>query len=157
MNHWLMKSELDVYPYAQLVEDGRTHWDGVRNYQARNMMRDAMKEGDLVLFYHSNTKPPHVGGVANIVREGYPDFTSWDTNSKYFDEKSTPENPRWFMVDIEPITEIEMVSLESMKNNPNLEGMPLLQRGQRLSVQPVTKEQFDEILSMAGLERLELS
>ena len=120
-------------------------------------MRDAMKEGDLVLFYHSNTKPPHVGGVAKIVREGYPDFTSWDTNSKYFDEKSTPENPRWFMVDIEPITEIEMVSLESMKNNPNLEGMPLLQRGQRLSVQPVTKEQFDEILSMAGLERRELS
>ena len=153
MNHWLMKSELDVYPYSQLVADGQTHWDGVRNYQARNMMRDAMKEGDLVLFYHSNTKPPHVGGVAKIVREGYPDFTSWDPNSKYFDEKSTPENPRWFMVDIEPITELEMVSLESMKANPNLEGMPLLQRGQRLSVQPVTKEQFDEILHMAGVKR----
>lgn len=153
MNHWLMKSELDVYPYSQLVADGQTHWDGVRNYQARNMMRDAMKEGDLVLFYHSNTKPPHVGGVAKIVREGYPDFTSWDPNCKYFDEKSTPENPRWFMVDIEPITELEMVSLESMKANPNLEGMPLLQRGQRLSVQPVTKEQFDEILHMAGVKR----
>lgn len=157
MNHWLMKSELDVYPYSQLVEDGRTHWDGVRNYQARNMMRDAMKEGDLVLFYHSNTKPPHVGGVAKIVREGYPDFTSWDADSNYFDEKSTPENPRWFMVDIEPITELEMVSLESMKANPNLEGMPLLQRGQRLSVQPVTEEQFDEILRMAGVQRSALS
>jgi len=152
-----MKSELDVYPYSQLVEDGRTHWDGVRNYQARNMMRDAMKEGDLVLFYHSNTKPPHVGGVAKIVREGYPDFTSWDADSNYFDEKSTPENPRWFMVDIEPITELEMVSLESMKANPNLEGMPLLQRGQRLSVQPVTEEQFDEILRMAGVQRSALS
>ena len=155
----MFKSEPDVFGWLDLVAKGEAgeEWDGVRNYQARNMMRDAMKEGDLVLFYHSNTKPPHVGGVAKIVREGYPDFTSWDTNSKYFDEKSTPENPRWFMVDIEPITEIEMVSLESMKNNPNLEGMPLLQRGQRLSVQPVTKEQFDEILSMAGLERLELS
>jgi len=157
MNHWLMKSELDVYPYSQLVEDGRTHWDGVRNYQARNMMRDAMKEGDLVLFYHSNTKPPHVGGVAKIVREGYPDFTSWDAEGKYFDEKSTPENPRWFMVDIEPIAELEMVSLESMKANPNLEGMPLLQRGQRLSVQPVTEEQFDEILRMAGVQRSDIS
>lgn len=116
-----------------------------------------MKEGDLVLFYHSNTKPPHVGGVAKIVREGYPDFTSWDADSNYFDEKSTPENPRWFMVDIEPITELEMVSLESMKANPNLEGMPLLQRGQRLSVQPVTEEQFDEILRMAGVQRSALS
>ena len=92
MNHWLMKSELDVYPYAQLVADGQTHWDGVRNYQARNMMRDSMKMGDLVLFYHSNNKPPHVAGVARVVRDGYPDFTSWDSDGKYFDEKSTPEN-----------------------------------------------------------------
>lgn len=156
MNHWLMKSELDVYPYSQLVDDGQTHWDGVRNYQARNMMRDAMKVGDLVLFYHSNTKPPHVAGVARIVREGYPDFTSWDADSKYYDEKSTPESPRWFMVDIEPVRELPMVGLQNMKDNPNLEGMPLLQRGQRLSVQPVTAEQFDEILSMAGVKRSDL-
>ena len=132
MNHWLMKSELDVYPYSQLVADGQTHWDGVRNYQARNTMRDSMKVGDLVLFYHSNTKPPHVGGVARVVREGYPDFTSWDASSKYFDEKSTPDSPRWFMVDIEPVCELPMVSLDSMRQNSNLEGMPLLQRGQRL-------------------------
>lgn len=151
-----MKSELDVYPYSQLVDDGQTHWDGVRNYQARNMMRDAMKVGDLVLFYHSNTKPPHVAGVARIVREGYPDFTSWDADSKYYDEKSTPESPRWFMVDIEPVRELPMVGLQNMKDNPNLEGMPLLQRGQRLSVQPVTAEQFDEILSMAGVKRSDL-
>ena len=151
-----MKSELDVYPYSQLVDDGQTHWDGVRNYQARNMMRDAMKVGDRVLFYHSNTKPPHVAGVARIVREGYPDFTSWDADSKYFDEKSTPESPRWFMVDIEPVRELPMVGLQNMKDNPNLEGMPLLQRGQRLSVQPVTAEQFDEILSMAGVKRSDL-
>ncbi len=151
-----MKSELDVYPYAQLVADGKTHWDGVRNYQARNMMRDLMKEGDLVLFYHSNTKPPHVAGVARIVREGYPDFTSWDADGKYFDEKSTPESPRWFMVDIEPVRELPMVDLQSMKENPNLEGMPLLRRGQRLSVQPVSSEEFDEVLRMAGVGRSDL-
>ena len=151
MNRWLMKSELDVYPYSQLVEDGQTHWDGVRNYQARNMMRDDMKLGDLVLFYHSNTKPPHVAGVAKIVREGYPDFTSWDVNSKYRDEKSSPENPRWFMVDIAPVKELSMVSLDAMKANPALEGMPLLRRGQRLSVQPVNVEHFNEVLSMAGV------
>ena len=151
MNRWLMKSELDVYPFSQLVEDGRTHWDGVRNYQARNMMRDDMKLGDLVLFYHSNTKPPHVAGVAKIVREGYPDFTSWDVNSKYRDEKSSPENPRWFMVDIAPVLALPMVSLDAMKANPALEGMPLLRRGQRLSVQPVDIEHFNEVLSMAGV------
>ena len=157
MNHWLMKSELDVYPYAQLVADGQTHWDGVRNYQARNMMRDAMKAGDLVLFYHSNTKPPHVAGVARILKEGYPDFTSWDADCKYYDEKSTPENPRWFMVDIEPVMELNMVSLHDMKENPNLEGMPLLQRGQRLSVQPVDASHFDEVLAMAGVDRSDLN
>ena len=152
MNHWLMKSELDVYPYSQLVEDGWTHWDGVRNYQARNMMRDDMKVGDLVLFYHSNTKPPHVAGVARVRREGYGDFTSWDTTSKYHDEKSTAENPRWFMVDIEPVQELSMVPLQDMKENPNLDGMPLLRRGQRLSVQPVSEEHFAEVLRMAGVD-----
>ena len=115
-----------------------------------------MKVGDLVLFYHSNTKPPHVAGVARITREGYGDFTSWDASSKYFDEKSTAENPRWFMVDIEPVCELKMVPLQDMKDNPNLEGMPLLQRGQRLSVQPVTEEQFAEVLRMAGMDAAEL-
>ena len=87
VKYWLMKSELDVYPYAQLVADGKTHWDGVRNYQARNMMRDEMKVGDLILYYHSNCKPPHVAGIAKVCNEGYGDFTSWDSSSKYFDEK----------------------------------------------------------------------
>jgi predicted RNA-binding protein with PUA-like domain len=119
------------------------------------MMRDAMKTGDFVLFYHSNTKPPHVAGIARVVRDGYPDFTSWDSDGKYFDEKSTPENPRWFMVDIEPVMELPMVSLHEMKENPNLEGMPLLQRGQRLSVQSVSQEHFDEILRMGNTERSE--
>ena len=147
-----MKSEPHVYPFSQLVEDGSTHWDGVRNYQARNMMRDDLKLGDMVLFYHSNTKPPHVAGIARVSREGYPDHTSWDPNSKYYDEKSSPENPRWIMVDIEAVQEIEKVSLVDIKANPALEGMPLVQKGQRLSVQPVSKEQYEEICRMGGIE-----
>lgn len=147
-----MKSEPHVYPFSQLVEDGSTHWDGVRNYQARNMMRDDLKLGDMVLFYHSNTKPPHVAGIARVSREGYPDHTSWDPNSKYYDEKSSPENPRWIMVDIEAVQEMEKVSLVDIKANPSLEGMPLVQKGQRLSVQPVSKEQYEEICRMGGIE-----
>lgn len=151
VRYWLMKSEPHVYPFSQLVEDGSTHWDGVRNYQARNMMRDDLKLGDMVLFYHSNTKPPHVAGIARVSREGYPDHTSWDPESKYYDEKSSPENPRWIMVDIEAVQEIEKVSLVDIKANPALEGMPLVQKGQRLSVQPVSKEQFEEICRMGGM------
>ena len=147
-----MKSEPHVYPFTQLVEDGSTHWDGVRNYQARNMMRDDLKLGDMVLFYHSNTKPPHVAGIARVSREGYPDHTSWDPNSKYYDEKSSPENPRWIMVDIEAVQEMEKVSLVDIKANPALEGMPLVQKGQRLSVQPVSKEQYEEICRMGGIK-----
>lgn len=150
--YWLMKSEPDVYPFSQLVADGSTHWDGVRNYQARNMMRDDLKLGDLVLFYHSNTKPPHVAGIARVSREGYPDHTSWDPKSKYFDAKSSPENPRWIMVEIEAVQEMKMVSLADVKANPALDDMPLVQRGQRLSVQPVSKEQFEEICKMGEVE-----
>ena len=151
VRHWLMKSEPDVYPFSQLENDGSTHWDGVRNYQARNIMRDDMKVGDLVLFYHSNTKPPHVAGLARVCKEGYPDHTSWDTDSKYFDEKSSPDNPRWFMVDIEPLDSMEIVSLQSLRDNPALEGMPLLARGQRLSVQPVSLEHFEVVCKMGGV------
>ena len=146
-----MKSEPDVYPFSQLENDGSTHWDGVRNYQARNIMRDDMNVGDLVLFYHSNTKPPHVAGLARVCKEGYPDHTSWDTDSKYFDEKSSPDNPRWFMVDIEPLASMEIVSLQSLRDNPELEGMPLLARGQRLSVQPVSLEHFEVVCKMGGV------
>ena len=147
-----MKSEPDVYPWKQLVADRVTHWDGVRNYQARNFMRDEMKIGDLVLYYHSNCKPPHVTGIAKVVAEGYPDFTSWDTNSKYYDDKSSIENPRWMMVDISPVVELETVSLSEIKDNPLLEGMPLIQRGQRLSVQPVSVEHFNVICEMGGID-----
>jgi len=157
VNYWLMKSEPDVYPYEQLVEDGSTHWDGVRNYQARNMMRDEMKIGDLVLYYHSNFKPPHVAGVARVCKEGYPDHTSWDSSGKYFDPKSTPEHPRWFMVDIEPVMELErIVPLQDVRDNPACSQMLLVRKGQRLSIQPVELNDFKTILSMGGcsMERL---
>ena len=152
MAYWLMKSEPDVYPYAQLVIDGSTHWDGVRNYQARNMMRDDMKCGEFVLFYHSNSQPPHIAGVAKIVKESYPDFTSWDSKSHYYDEKSSPESPRWFMVDIAPVHEFRTpITLPELKEVPELQGMLLLQKGQRLSVQPVMEAHFDIILKMGGI------
>ncbi|MBN55481.1 MAG: EVE domain-containing protein [Euryarchaeota archaeon] len=153
-NHWLMKSEPHVYSWDNLNDDGSTHWDGVRNYQARNIMRDQMAIGDLVLFYHSNCKPPHVAGVAKVSKEGYPDFTAQDPNSKYFDEKATPENPRWIMVDIEAIKGMQPVGLPELRANPSLEGMPLLQRGQRLSVQPVSAEHFAIICKMGGLDSM---
>jgi len=151
-NYWLMKSEPHVYPWSQLVDDGFTHWDGVRNYQARNFMRDDMKLDDLVLFYHSNCKPPHVVGVGRICKEGYADYTAQDPTSNYFDTKATFENPRWFMVDIEPVQSMpDPVPLPDLRANSELEGMPLLQRFMRLSVQPVSKENFETVCHMGGL------
>ena len=98
VNYWLMKSEPHVYPWKQLVSDGSTHWDGVRNYQARNIMRDDMLLGDMVLFYHSNCKPPHIAGIAKVCKEAYPDHTAQDPGSKYYDSKASADNPRWVMV-----------------------------------------------------------
>jgi len=152
-NYWLVKSEPHVYPWLQLVEDGRTHWDGIRNYQARNIMRDDMRIGDFVLFYHSNTKPPHIACIARVIKEGYPDHTSWDEMSHYYDDKSSQESPRWMMVDIEPIVPLNAVlDLTTLRGNPKLDGMPLLQKGQRLSVQPVSENHFREICKMADTE-----
>ncbi len=151
MAHWLMKSEPHAYPWEQLVEDITTHWDGVRNYQARNLMRDDMLVGDLVLFYHSNCKPPHVAGVARVCKEAYPDFTAQDPSSNYFDPKASPDNPRWMMVDIEAVSVLKRVTLPELRANPSLEGMPLLRRGQRLSVQPVSESHFKVVCLMGGL------
>ena len=148
-----MKSEPDAYSWEQLLADGSTHWDGVRNYQARNLMRDDMKEGDLVLFYHSNCKPPHVAGVAQVCKEGYPDFAAWYVDSNYYDPKTDPEEPTWMMVDIEPVATLsKTVELPDMRATPALEGMALLQRFQRLSVQPVGEEHFAEVCRMGGLD-----
>ena len=151
MAHWLMKSEPHAYSWEQLVEDGSTHWDGVRNYQARNLMRDDMSVGDLVLFYHSNCKPPHVAGVARVSKEAYPDFTAQDPSSKYFDSNATSDNPRWMMVDIEAVSKLGPVTLPELRANPSLEDMPLLRRGQRLSVQPVSEGHFEAVCLMGGL------
>lgn len=149
---WLMKTEPDVYGWDDLVAepDATDHWDGIRNYQARNLMRDEMSVGDRVLFYHSRCKPPHVVGVAEIARAAYPDHTCWDPDAKYYDPKSTREAPRWVMVDVRAVRELERpVSLAELKANPALAGMMVTRRGARLSVQPVEPAHFDEVLAMA--------
>lgn len=150
--YWLMKSEPDCYSIDDLASEKNktTFWDGVRNYQARNFMRDDMKVGDKVLFYHSNAKPPGVAGVARIVKESYPDFTAFDPNDKHYDPKSKQDNPRWFMVDIKYEKKFKrLVSLDELRGVKSLEGMVLLQKGSRLSVQPVTKKQFESVCKQA--------
>lgn len=150
MKYWLMKTEPDVFSIDDLQRTGKTHWEGVRNYQARNYMRDEMNIGDLVLFYHSNDNPPGVAGVGRVCKESYPDFFSWDPQSHYFDPKSPPDNPRWFMVDVEFVEKFdEIISLNELKENPALDGMLVTKRGMRLSVQPVEKEHFDIVTKMA--------
>jgi predicted RNA-binding protein with PUA-like domain len=159
-SYWLMKSEPDVYSYAHLEAAPKqtTLWDGVRNYQARNMMRDEMKVGDLILYYHSNTKPPGVVGVARVVKEGYPDPTQFDPKDSHFDPKSQEANPRWFVVDIQAVAALKShVSLDDIKANGKLADMAVVQRGQRLSVQPVAAAHFREVLRMGGLKGADLS
>lgn len=148
-SHWLMKSEPDTYSIDDLARDGTTCWEGVRNYRARNFLRDEMKVGDLVLFYHSNADPKGVAGIAKVSRRGYPDRYQFDRRSKYHDAKSDPENPRWFMVDVDFVEKFpRVVELSTLKETPGLEGMMVTQRGARLSVQPVEKEHFDLVRRM---------
>lgn len=150
-NYWLMKSEPDVYSVDDLQKDGKTYWDGVRNYQARNFMRDAMKKGDYVLFYHSNAEPSGVAGIGEVVKEGYPDFTSWDKKDIHYDPKSTKEKPLWYMVDLGFVQKFKkFVSLEEIKTNSALKGVMVAQKGSRLSVQPVQREHF-EVIRALGL------
>ena len=147
---WLMKSEPDVYGYDDLERDGRTPWDGIRNYQARNFMRDEMSVGDRVLFYHSNTQPPGVVGLAEVVSEPYPDPTQFDPDSAYHDPKATPESPRWILVDVAPLRRLPRpVTLAEMKQDPALAEMPLVRRGNRLSVMPVADAEAERILALA--------
>jgi predicted RNA-binding protein with PUA-like domain len=146
--YWLMKSEEDVYSIRDMERDGTTCWEGVRNYEARNIMRDRMKVGDSALFYHSNAKPPGVAGIVRISKKAYPDHFAFDKKNPYFDAKSDPENPRWFMVDVEFVEAFpEVVPLNEMKAKPELGEMVLIKRA-RLSVQPVTKEEFQVIRKM---------
>lgn len=147
--YWLMKSEPGTYSIDDLKRDGQTHWDGVRNYQARNFMRDEMQEGDGVLFYHSNANPPGVVGIARVCKEGYPDHTAFDENDPHYDPKSNPAEPRWFMVDIEFVEKFpRLIPLSELREVDDLQEMVLLNRS-RLSVQPVTRDEFKIIREFA--------
>jgi predicted RNA-binding protein with PUA-like domain len=151
MNYWLMKSEPDAFSIDDLKACPKKTepWDGVRNYQARNMMRDQMKKGDLIFFYHSNCKVPGIVGIAEVVKEGYPDHTAFDPEAKYYDPKSDPDNPRWYMVDVKFKRKLKRtISLEELKGLPELEDMPLVRKGNRLSVMPVAAEHWDIILGL---------
>lgn len=147
-----MKSEPSTFSIDDLAAapEQTTYWDGVRNYQARNTLRDDIQVGDKVLFYHSACAEPAVVGTAKVVRAGYPDFTAWDPKSDHPDEKSTPENPRWYMVDIKLDKKLKRpVTLAEMRLEPALASMPLLRKGNRLSVQPVSAEQFAFVVSLS--------
>ena len=151
MKYWLMKTEPDVFSIDDLKNSSTktTHWEGVRNYQARNFMRDEMCKGDMVLIYHSNCKPPGVAGLAQVSKEGYPDFFAWDKRSKYFDSKCDPENPRWIMVDVKFKKKFkEIISLERLRDYRQLKEMIILKKGNRLSITPVTKKEFEFISSL---------
>lgn len=148
VNYWLMKSEPEVFSIQDLenAPGQTTPWDGVRNYQARNFMRDQMQVGDLLFFYHSNSNPPGIAGIAQIAKAGYPDHTAFDPENIHFDQKSKIDTPTWYMVDVKHVeTFPSLLSLEMLKNMPELEDMVLLQKGSRLSVQPVTQKQWQII------------
>ena len=149
--YWLFKSEPSEFSIEDLrkSKNQTTFWDGVRNYQARNFLRDEVKKGDGVLFYQSSTDPLAVVGYCEVVKEGYPDHTQFDKESQHFFPSASEKEPIWFMVDIKLKKEFKKpVTLESIKSNPKLKNMKLIQRGQRLSIQPVTKTEWDEILKM---------
>lgn len=152
MNYWLIKSEPDAFSIDDLENcpNGTDHWDGIRNYQARNFMRDDMRIGDLAFFYHSNCKPPGIVGICEIVSGSYPDHTAFDSNSKYFDAKSDPGNPRWLMVDVKFKRRTKrLISLSEIKEHANqLQDFALVRKGNRLSIMPVSKQNWDFILSL---------
>jgi predicted RNA-binding protein with PUA-like domain len=152
MRYWLIKSEPDEFSFADLwnAPGRKTHWDGVRNYQARNFMRDDMKPGDPVFYYHSNTDEPGIVGIAEVASEAYPDHTAFDPRDKHFDAKSDPDNPRWMMVDIRYKRKLKRpVSLAEIKTHAHrLDGLALIRRGNRLSVMPVAADHWNFILSL---------
>ncbi len=149
MNYWLMKCEPSAYSIDDLKRDGTTSWEGVRNFQARNFLRDGMRKGDKVLFYASNADPSGVTGIAEIVREAYPDKFATKKGHAYYDEKATAENPIWYMVDIGFIDKFpRIVPLDELKETPGLEEMVVTRKGSRLSIQPVTKPEFDIVAKL---------
>jgi predicted RNA-binding protein with PUA-like domain len=149
MARWLLKTEPEAYSIDDLERQGVGSWDGVRSFQARNNLR-AMRVGDQCFFYHASTEPPGVVGICEVAREAYPDHTAWDPASKYHDPKSTPEKPLWFMPDVRFVEKFpRIVTLSELRQTPGLEAMALLKRGQRLSVQPVTDDEWDIIVRLA--------
>ena len=151
MPHWLFKSEPSTYSIDHLIKEPKQteHWDGVRNYQARNMMRDDVKKGDEIFFYHSNCETPGIAGIAKVVREAYPDHTQFDPESKYFDPKSTSDNPRWIMVDVKFVKKFKrVISLHELKTISALKDMPLVRKGNRLSIMPVSDKEWQVILDL---------
>ena len=147
--YWLMKVEPSAYSIDDLARDGSTSWEGVRNYQARNFMRDEMQVGDGVLFYASNADPSGVTGLAEIARAAYPDAYAWKKGYTYFDAASTPEKPLWYSVDIRFVERFpRIVSLDTLKSTPGLEDMVVTKKGSRLSIQPVTKREFDIVTKL---------
>ena len=149
MNYWLMKSEPDAFSIDDLQRVKVEPWDGIRNYQARNFMRDSMKVGDQVFFYHSNCDDVGIVGIMKVASKPYPDPTAFDKRNKYFDPKSDPEDPRWILVDVRFVKKLKRtIALSELKQQPELEGMQLLRRGNRLSIMPVEKAHWDFILGL---------
>ncbi|HUB91268.1 MAG TPA: EVE domain-containing protein [Dyella sp.] len=149
MKYWLMKSEPDTFSIDDLKRKKHEAWDGVRNYQARNFMRDDMRVGDGVFFYHSNCTEPGIAGIAEVASDAYPDPTQFDPKSKYFDPASSRDNPRWMLVDVKFVKKLKrVVTLDELKQHPKLEGMTLLRKGNRLSVMPVDAAEWKYILDL---------
>lgn len=151
MHYWLFKSEPSCFSIDDLSKRPKQteHWDGVRNYQVRNMLRNEIKKGDQAFFYHSSCTPPGIAGIMEVVKEGYPDFTAWDLQSEHFDPKSTPENPRWYMVNVKLLKKFpRFIALDEIKKHSQLKEMLILQKGNRLSITPVTKEEWEVILKL---------
>lgn len=151
MKYWLMKSEEDEYGIHDLQRDGKVPWFGVRNYQARNFMRDSTELGDMVLFYHSNGKPSGVVGVGKIISTPYPDETQFDQKSPYYEKRATKEKPVWFLVDVGYVETFKrLISLLEIRSHKNLKTMGILQKGSRLSITPVTKQEFDVLQKLGN-------
>jgi predicted RNA-binding protein with PUA-like domain len=149
MNYWLMKSEPDTFSIDDLQRAGTESWNGVRNFQARNMLRDGMQVGDSAFFYHSSCQIPAIMGIMEITRGAYPDTTAFDASSPYYDPKSTDANPRWYMVDVRFVRKLKRpITLQELKTHPPLQDLTLLRRGNRLSVMPVSAQQWKYILSL---------
>jgi len=151
MQHWLFKSEPTTFGIDDLKNRPKqtSPWDGVRNYQARNMLRDDIKPGDLAFFYHSNCTPPGIVGIMKVVKAGYPDSTSWDSKSDHYDPKSSPDHPIWYMVDIQFVEKFpQIISLDEIKQQPKLQNMVIARKGNRLSITPITKEEWNTIVKL---------